>query len=442
MKVRVDLATGRARVPRRAGRAGPRREEGRPVPRARRGPGRADVPRPPGVAARTTDESLYGLGQQQLGLARPQGLRPRPVAAQRHGGRALPRLEPRLRHPLGQHRRTRASATCGPGSPSRPPASSTRRASPAASPARTTPARASRRWWRRASIPGSTIAVPGGAKQPNLRIHPSLPPEGEVERALGGSGRGDRDAATTSSSSTRTAGSACGSTAGWWPTTGARAGCPGSTSRACRSRRADARAQDRVVEGPGDGDGAAPVEDAGAGALDVALVRGRRRRRLLLRLRPEPRPRGRRLPAADRRGADDAALGLRPLAEPAALRDAAAEPRRGGRLPLAADPVRQHRAGLVLLAGERVGLAPLRPRALPRPRRLGRADPRAERAAHDLGLGQVLPGHRELRGDAREGLPLRDARCAPASRTGSAPATPTPSTTPSTPRRGSSSGRR
>ena len=40
-------------------------------------------------------------------------------------------------------------------------------------------------------------------------------------------------------------------------------------------------------------------------------------------------------------------------------------------------PLRQHRAGLVLLAGERVGLAPLRPRALPRSRRLGARDPRA-----------------------------------------------------------------
>ncbi len=49
------------------------------------------------------------------------------------------------------------------------------------------------------------------------------------------------------------------------------------------------------------------------------------------------------------------------------------------------------------------------PAALPRPRRLGESRPRPPRAADDLGLGQVLSGQRELRGDAREGLPVRAA---------------------------------
>ncbi len=40
---------------------------------------------------------------------------------------------------------------------------------------------------------GIDIEIPGGTKQPNLRIHPSLPPEGEIERAVGGRGRGDRE---------------------------------------------------------------------------------------------------------------------------------------------------------------------------------------------------------------------------------------------------------
>ena len=95
------------------------------------------------------------------------------------------------------------------------------------------------------------------------------------------------------------------------------------------------RAEDRVVEGPGHGDAAAHLEAAGRAALDVAVVRGGGWRRLLLRLRSRARPRGGRLPPADRPGADAAALGLRTVAEPAALRDPAAERRRGRRLPLA-----------------------------------------------------------------------------------------------------------
>ena len=50
------------------------------------------------------------------------------------------------------------------------------------------------------------------------------------------------------------------------------------------------------------------------------------------------------------------------------------------------------------------------PARFPDPDGWVQGDPREERAAHDLGLGQVLPGHGELRGHAREGLPVRAAR--------------------------------
>ncbi len=82
------------------------------------------------------------------------------------------------------------------------------------------------------------------------------------------------------------------------------------------------------------------------------------------------------------------------------------------------------------------------PAALPRPRRLGAGDPRPPRAAHDLGLAQVLPRRpRTSRRCARRASSTR-APCAPGSRTGSAPGTPTPSSTPSLPGPGSSSGSR
>ena len=54
-----------------------------------------------------------------------------------------------------------------------------------------------------------------------------------------------------------------------------------------------------------------------------------------------------------------------------------------------------------------VGLARVRPRALPRPRRLDPRDPRPlPRPADDLGLAEVLHDHRELPRDEGEGLPV------------------------------------
>ncbi len=61
-------------------------------------------------------------------------------------------------------------------------------------------------------------------------------------------------------------------------------------------------------------------------------------------------------------------LGLRLLAVQGALQDAGGAGRRRARVPPPADPDGRDRAGLVLLGPLQVGLAPVRPRALPRPR--------------------------------------------------------------------------
>ena len=349
----------RDRVPRRAGRSGARRAGRRSVSRARGRAGRADVPRAAAVDRKRRRVALRSR-TATAGPSRPQGLRPRPLAAQRDRDRALPRLQPRLRHPLGQpvlHALRRPAALGA--HPARPPA---RRDGPA------------RRPHRLLLRGGGFRDARGDARRPGDRdrrarrreaaepAHPPLAAAGGGDRrSLGGRRRGDRDRRPPLPAPLERRHPHVG---GRPP--GGRPLAPGlaplDRPRPRAAREGPAHGQGRVVQGPGDGDGAAPVEAAGEGALDVAVVRGGGRRRLLLRLRAGPRPRGRRLPEADRRGADDAALGLRPLAEPAALRDAATEPRRGGRLPLAPHPVRQHRAGLVLLAGERLGLAPLRSR--------------------------------------------------------------------------------
>ena len=360
---------GEGRVPRRAGRAGPRREGGRALARAGRGPGGEGLPRPPGVGRERGRVAL----RPRPAPARPagrEGVRPRALAAQRDRGRALPRLQPRLRHPLGQPvvHPLRRPARVG----SHPGGPAPRRVGEARRPDRLVPRGGGLREARRhARRPGDRHRDPGRDEAAEPADPPLASAGGGDQRAVGGRGRGGRERRPpVPALLERRDPDVGGRPAGRRPLAPGLAAVEGHRPRASREGAAPPP-EDRVVEGPGDGDGAAAVEDAGEGAKDVAVVRGRRRRRLLVRLRPEPRPRHRRLPAAHRRGADDAALGLRPLAEPPALRDAAAEPRRGRRLPLATDPVRQHRAGLVLLAGDRVGLAPLRPRALPRPRRLG-----------------------------------------------------------------------
>ena len=131
MKVRVDLATGEVAF---------LDARGAPVLVEKEG-GRSLVP------AEVQGEKTFHVRQEWgendgRGALRPrpaparpaghQGLRPRPLAAQRHRGRALPRLEPRLRHPLGQHVLHALRRPARRGRPSRPTGSSTRRGSPAA----------------------------------------------------------------------------------------------------------------------------------------------------------------------------------------------------------------------------------------------------------------------------------------------------------------------
>ena len=151
---------------------------------------------------------------------------------------------------------------------------------------------------------------------------------------------------------------------------------------------------------------------------DVALVRGRRRRRLLVHLRAGAGRRGRRLPPDHRHGADDAALGVRPLAVPRALQDGGGERRGAGRVSQARHPRRRHRAGLAVLAPRRMGLAQVRSGALPRPGALGRRDPRPARPRHDLRLAEVLSRHGQLQGAARRPASSTRRTSSRASRTG------------------------
>ncbi len=90
--------------------------------------------------------------------------------------------------------------------------------------------------------------------------------------------------------------------------------------------------------------------------VDYYFVNGPQHRRRHLRLSQTHRPR-----------ADDARLDLRPLAITPALRNRRRQPRRHRRLPFPKHPLRQHRPGLALLAGRGVGLPSLRSRSLPRP---------------------------------------------------------------------------
>ena len=69
-------------------------------------------------------------------------------------------------------------------------------------------------------------------------------------------------------------------------------------------------------------------------------------------------------------------------------------PRCGQAVPPAPDSLRQHRAGLAVLAHRRLGLAPVRSDPLSRSRRLDQVHPRPALPSHDLGLGQVQSQHR------------------------------------------------
>ena len=113
-----------------------------------------------------------------------------------------------------------------------------------------------------------------------------------------------------------------------------------------------------------------PLEDTSALRRHLALVAGRRRHRLHLRLRPLQRSGHRRLSPPHRPRHHAAQLGLRPLAVAPALRDRRPVARCRQAVPPAPDPLRQHRAGLAVLARRRLGLAPVRPHPLSRSCRL------------------------------------------------------------------------
>ena len=340
--------------------------------------------------------------------AEHQGPRPRSLAAQRHHRHPVPGLQPRLGHPVGQHlvhalrRPARAGADPGRTSVRRP------RQARRLHRARTTRALTSRSWSASASIVSSTSRCPARRRGPTASSSPACP-RARTPACAGRASSSPKSRATTRSRRSRTAASRCGSTTSWSSTTGARAGCRGRTWPGCgwrrsaapRSRSSGARTRTwRRCSCCGSRRPPTLVGD------DVAVVGGRRRHRLHLRLRPGAGSGRRRLPSRHRAGADDPALGAGAVAKPAALRDSEGEPRRRRRLPQARHPLRQHRAGLVLLEGRQLGLARVRPGALPRSGQVDPRHPRQARPRDDLRVGQVLPGHEELRGDAHAGLPV------------------------------------
>ena len=142
---------------------------------------------------------------------------------------------------------------------------------------------------------------------------------------------------------------------------------------------------------------------------DLALVRFRRGHRLRLRARDDARRGDRRLPRADGARRAAASLGPRLLAEPRALQDGGRARGHGEGVPRATLPARRDRAGLAVLARGGVGLARLRPRPLSRPEGRHGRHPRPRGESDDLGLAEVLPGHRELR-RAAEGRPALPAQ--------------------------------
>ena len=132
------------------------------------------------------DEALLRPRPAPARPRRPQGLRPRPLAAQRDGRRAVPGLEPRLGHPVGQHlvhalrRSARAGAHPGRRSSSTPPAS------PAASPAAYHAGRGLRDGWSRARRPRIDIEIAGRHEAAEPAHPPRAAGRGPRQRALGG----------------------------------------------------------------------------------------------------------------------------------------------------------------------------------------------------------------------------------------------------------------
>ena len=199
MKVRVDLGTGRIAFLDARGEPILAEKKGGRSSRPRRGAGREDVPRAAGVARERRRVAL----RPRPAPARPhghQGLRPRPLAAQRARSSCPSSSRAAATASSGTTRRSRASATCASAEPI-----------PAAQPLRRDgqAGRAHRLLLRRRALraPGRDARRPRDRHRARRARRssrtcastPTLPPEGEVSVRWEGDGRGDRSPATTSS---------------------------------------------------------------------------------------------------------------------------------------------------------------------------------------------------------------------------------------------------
>ena len=268
--------------------------------------------------------------------------------------------------------RSRASAICASWSRSRPTASTTPAASAAASPARITRARTSRSWSASASIASSTSRCPARRRNPTRSSTPVCR-EGRTPACAG------RARSSPSVSRRlhvpdlleRRHQAVDRRQAGHRPLAPGLAAVEGRRQGAAGGQ-APPQAAARVEQGPGHGDGAAAVEAALAepasaptslwsevgDGIDYYFVYGPELDQVVAGYRRVTGP----APMMPRW-----AFGL--WQSRAALRDGEGEPRRRRRLPQARHPVRQHRAGLVLLEGRQWGSHEFDPVRFPDPDR-------------------------------------------------------------------------
>ena len=350
----MSRTTGRVRFLdlRRPCRSSPKR----PQPQSRRSAGRAHVSRAPAVAAGRRRVTL----RPGPATARPdghQGLRPRSLAVQRQRRRPGAGVEPRLRAAVGQHvadairrpargrRPFRAAALLDEsGQARRPDRPLLRRR-----------AASRERSATRCTIRRSTSSC-GDAAQ-NTRIHPDAAARGRRSVRWDGSVVRAGHPATYTFQTFSNAGLKM------WveDRLGRRSLAPGLAAvERRRARRRWRRAAATSSKSSGRRTRATPARCAGRRPRRRGTRRSGRRSATASTTTSSTAPsstRRRRLPPRDRRGADDAALGLRLLAIARALQDAAGKPRRARRLPVAAHPDRRHRAGLAVLEDRHVGIA-------------------------------------------------------------------------------------
>ena len=297
---------------------------------------------------------------------RPQGLRPRPLAAQRHHRRSLPGLEPRLGRPLGQHLVHALRRPARAGSRSRPTASSTPRASRGGLTGVLLRGRRLRAPGRRARRPRrSTSRCSSKEKKPNQLIHAGARPRGTPACAGTGEVEPPSHRRLPRSRPSRTAASSMWVDdrlvinhwrQGWLPWK--------DVARVRARGQAPHKLRLEWTQGPGHGDGALLWKTARCRSSELRSARPRRSGPRSATASTTTSSTG---PSST---ASSPATGASPGQAPMMPRWAfglwqsrqryetqQAEPRRRRRLPLARHPLRHHRAGLVLLDGERLGLA-------------------------------------------------------------------------------------